>query len=221
MKWLKHDANAHRDAKLKKLQIRYGMVGFGLYWFLVELIADKVDQFNLNFVLEEDAEIIAHETGLHQEDVESMVYYMVELNLFEESNGVITCLKLAKRLDQSMTSNPTMRKLINQIRENHGGVMTASAMSHEAISADNTSIEKKRKNNRSKSFVKPSIEQISKYCSERKNGLDAEKIYDHYEANGWMRGKTKISDWKACVRTWEKNKSQSSNIDDAYSRYEK
>ena len=33
--------------------------------------------------------------------------------------------------------------------------------------------------------------------------LQAEKFYNHYEANGWVRGKTKIKDWKACVKTWE------------------
>ena len=35
--------------------------------------------------------------------------------------------------------------------------------------------------------------------------MDAQNFVDHYIANGWMRGKAKIKDWKACVRTWEKN----------------
>lgn len=52
-------------------------------------------------------------------------------------------------------------------------------------------------------FTPPSVSEVSDYCRERKNGVDAQKFIDHYEANGWMRGKTKIKCWKACIRTWE------------------
>ena len=38
-----------------------------------------------------------------------------------------------------------------------------------------------------------------------------EEFIDHYEANGWMRGNTKIKDWKACVRTWENKRKENSN----------
>ena len=53
-------------------------------------------------------------------------------------------------------------------------------------------------------FTPPSLSEVEDYCQERENGIDAEAFLNHYEANGWMRGKTKIKDWKACVRTWEK-----------------
>lgn len=53
-------------------------------------------------------------------------------------------------------------------------------------------------------FSPPSIQEVAAYCRERGNQVDAQAFIDHYEANGWMRGKTKIKNWKACVRTWEK-----------------
>lgn len=56
---------------------------------------------------------------------------------------------------------------------------------------------------RRKTFHPPTLEEVAEYCRERKNGIDPQEFIDHYSANGWMRGKTKISDWKACVRTWE------------------
>jgi len=28
---------------------------------------------------------------------------------------------------------------------------------------------------------------------------------NHYESNGWKIGKVPMADWKAAVRTWEKN----------------
>lgn len=55
-------------------------------------------------------------------------------------------------------------------------------------------------------FIKPTLEEVKEYCLERKNGIDAEKFIDFYESKGWLVGKTKMKDWKACVRTWEKRK---------------
>ena len=57
----------------------------------------------------------------------------------------------------------------------------------------------------SKKFVKPSIEEIKDYCQERNNNVDAEQFYDYYESNGWKVGRNSMKDWKACIRTWEKN----------------
>jgi hypothetical protein len=39
--------------------------------------------------------------------------------------------------------------------------------------------------------------------------FESQQFFDHYEANGWMRGrngKNKIKDWKAVVRTWHRRK---------------
>ena len=56
-----------------------------------------------------------------------------------------------------------------------------------------------------KKFIKPTIEEIEKYCIERKNGVNATKFFNYYEANGWKVGKNSMKNWKAAVRTWEQN----------------
>ena len=94
----------------------YGLEGYGLYWYCIELIAGKVDADNITFSLEHDARIIARATGSTAQKVEEMMRYFVKVGLFENSDGVITCLKMAKRLDQSMTSNKAMRAIIDQIK---------------------------------------------------------------------------------------------------------
>lgn len=59
---------------------------------------------------------------------------------------------------------------------------------------------------KSKRFVKPTIEEVKDYClNERHNNVDWQKFYDYYESNGWKVGKNSMKDWKACVRTWERN----------------
>lgn len=53
-------------------------------------------------------------------------------------------------------------------------------------------------------FKKPTLEEVREYCKERNNNINAESFIDFYESKGWMVGKNKMKDWKACVRTWEK-----------------
>lgn len=60
-------------------------------------------------------------------------------------------------------------------------------------------------------FTPPSLQQVSEYCLTRSNQVDPQAFIDHYKTNGWMRGKNKIKDWKACVRTWEKNSTGGQN----------
>lgn len=65
-------------------------------------------------------------------------------------------------------------------------------------SAKSTTTKRKR-------FEKPTLSQITQYCLERNNNVNAEQFYDYYESNGWKVGKNSMKDWKACVRTWERN----------------
>ena len=58
---------------------------------------------------------------------------------------------------------------------------------------------------RSARTIPPTLDEVKAYCRERNNNVDAERLYDHYTSNGWMVGKTKMKDWKAAVRTWERN----------------
>ena len=134
MKWFKHDSSAHSDAKLRKVKIKYGMEGYGLYWHCLEIICSDVASTKITFELEHDAEIISLDTGIHVSRVNEMLAYMVDLRLFELSNNIITCMKMAKRIDKSMTSNMEMRKIISGLGlNNHDSVMTKSGDSHDTV----------------------------------------------------------------------------------------
>lgn len=56
----------------------------------------------------------------------------------------------------------------------------------------------------SKRFSEPTVEEVSAYCRERGNNIDPQRFVDYYTSNGWMVGRNKMKDWKAAVRTWEK-----------------
>lgn len=56
-----------------------------------------------------------------------------------------------------------------------------------------------------KRFIPPTVEEVKEYCVERRNSIDPQRFVDYYTANGWMVGRNHMKDWKATIRTWEKN----------------
>ena len=69
----------------------------------------------------------------------------------------------------------------------------------------NTNINTNMEQSPPKRFTAPALEEVKAYCVERKNNVDAERFIDCYTANGWKVGKNPMKDWKAAVRSWERN----------------
>ncbi len=219
MRWFKHDSAANNDAKLKKVRIKYGMEGYGLYWYCLELIAGDVSATKITFELEHDAEIIAHDTGIHYERVNEMMAYMTNVGLFQQGeNGIISCIKMAQRIDQSMTSNPDMRKVISKLKlNNHDSIMTPSAKPmQDKTRLDEIRIDKNIKplvavapveQKKAKRFIPPTQDEV--YNQMALKGLignecqtEAAKFWHFYESKNWYAGKNKMTKWKSSVAGW-------------------
>lgn len=61
-----------------------------------------------------------------------------------------------------------------------------------------------------KKFAPPTLEEVEAYCKERGNTVDAAQFIDFYASKGWLVGKVVMKDWKAAVRTWERNRTTTS-----------
>ena len=55
-----------------------------------------------------------------------------------------------------------------------------------------------------KRFTPPTVDEVAAYCGERNNRIDPQTFVDFYASKGWVVGKSKMKDWKASIRTWEK-----------------
>lgn len=55
-------------------------------------------------------------------------------------------------------------------------------------------------------FSPPPVADVMAYCQERGNNVDPQAFVDFYTSKGWLVGKVKMRDWRAAVRTWEKNR---------------
>jgi hypothetical protein len=115
VKWFKHYAKAHEDRAIEKLIIEYGIAGYGLYMYCLEIIAGSVEPDNLTFELEPDATILARRLSMDTLLVERIMHSCIEMGLFDiAENGRLTCFKLTKYIDQNMTSNPQIREILRK-----------------------------------------------------------------------------------------------------------
>ena len=49
------------------------------------------------------------------------------------------------------------------------------------------------------------------YILEKGYSVDAESFVDYYTSKGWVVGKSPMKDWKAAIRTWNKNHAKFNN----------
>lgn len=63
-----------------------------------------------------------------------------------------------------------------------------------------------------KSFTKPSLQEIKDFISENSFSVDPEAFYDYYESNGWMVGRNRMKDWKSTIRRWNRTEYQQKRV---------
>lgn len=64
--------------------------------------------------------------------------------------------------------------------------------------------------------IPPTIEEVSQYCKERKNNIEPEQFVDYYQVRGWkLKGGIHMKDWRAAIRTWERNGNGKSTTKDS------
>ncbi len=128
-----------------------------------------------------------------------------------------TYLRLCSKLPTPMLH--VMRKVLEDVervkrrREVSGQTSQRyrdSQQSDTSPSSSRDASEKRREERRRvskgkhKKFKQPTLKEIKEYISSRGSGVDPNKFLDFYSSKGWMVGKNKMVDWKACVRTWER-----------------
>lgn len=146
MKWFKHDSNAHGNAKLEKVLMKYGCEGYALYWYCLELIAGKVGRNNFTFELEHDAEILGYRLKIDSRRVGEIMLYMVNLGLFEisETTRKIVCMAMADRLDEHTAKNPEIKMALARFKESKtpDTLPTDSRLTRDQIRLDEIRLDK-------------------------------------------------------------------------------
>nr|DAF47746.1 MAG TPA: DnaD like replication protein [Podoviridae sp. ctiVc2] len=166
-----------------------------------------------------NAEMLASVTGHQIGTVKQALSIFKDLGLIDVlENGAIYMLDIQNFIGKGSSEADRKREYRQRIETDRTNVQTnlrqISEKSPPEIEKEleiDIEIEKeihssaKSTTKKRKRFEKPTLSQITQYCLERNNNVNAEQFYDYYESNGWKVGKNAMKDWKACVRTWERN----------------
>jgi hypothetical protein len=119
----------------------------------------------------------------------------------------LTCRRLARR--EKVRKQGAKRQQKFRESQSNGPVTEEKGLSSSSLSSSSSDTPKGVSNTEgakapSPRFQPPTREEVIEYAKSIDfPSINPDAFIDHYEANGWMRGNTKIKSWKACVRTWK------------------
>ena len=118
-------------------------------------------------------------------------------------NDVMGRLRLNKDYETWSSVQPTEQKVFGPLNETVRPTEQKVFGPLNAYKDKDKQLKKERKG----TTIPPELDWVIEYCSRpgpiKGNRIDPHKFYDSCKAVGWMRGKSKIKDWHAAVRTWE------------------
>lgn len=226
VKWIKIVTDIFDDEKMLLIDGLPERDGIIVIWFKLLCMAGKQNNggvFTLNGRFAYTDEMLATIFRRPLNTVRLALKTFEEYGMIEIINNTITIPKWEQHqsLDKMEQAKEKQRKRVAQYRErqkllanpecNANGNVTVTPCNAVDIDKDiDIDIDKdiKEKNKKEKAtsrFIPPTLDVVKAYCSERGNNVDPERFIDYYTANGWKVGKNKMKDWKATVRTWEKN----------------
>jgi hypothetical protein len=203
--YFQHDYEPLSDLKLSALVGEFGAVGYGLYWRIVELLHSESEHKLAHKKYNYSA--LAKQMLTSVEQVENMLNYAIEVcELFCSDGEYFWSNRVLRNIDK--------RNVIIEKRS-FAGKMSAEKrkkathdehmLTHVQQNSTKESKVKEIKEKKISNNVHPTFEEVKNYCLERNNSVDPQKWIDYYTANGWKVGRNTMKDWKAAVRTWEKN----------------
>lgn len=221
VKWIKITTDIFDDEKILLIESLPDSYAIITVWFKLLCLAGKQNNsgvFMMGRVAYTD-KMLATIFRMKESTVTMALQTFEQFGMIEIIDGVITIpnwnkhqtldayekKKVRDRLYQA-ERRANQRALIEKSSDDKTTPSSYVAISDKEIEEDkekdkdNSIVESKRKR-----FTPPTLAEVQAYCYERNNGVDAQRFIDYYTSNGWQVGKNKMKDWKAAVRTWERN----------------
>ena len=184
--------------------------------FYLKLLLESIDhEGNLRFseTIPYNEQMLSVVTNTNVDIVRSAMKMFVELNMMDIlDDQTIFMTEVEKLIGSEAWSTERSRRCREKKKLLQCNALATPCNEEKDIEKekDKDKDTENKKKDSPKRFVPPSFDEVQAYCTERGNGIDAQAFIDFYASKGWMVGKTKMTDWKAAVRTWESRKRKQS-----------
>tara|TARA_R100000808_G_C2141025_1_gene148856 strand:+ start:1452 stop:2096 length:645 start_codon:yes stop_codon:yes gene_type:complete len=200
--YFSHDSNARNDQKTMKLRMCHGMMGYGVYWAIIEMLREQ-EGYCLSI---NDVDSIAFE--LRQEEA-TILSIIKDFGLFEFNDEQFYSVSLSKRM-LKMDQIREKRSMAGKAKKSKQELNKRKTSVKQVLNKTEQVKEKKGKEIKVKNnygeFVRLTVDEYQKLCNAyTKKRTDAAIIkLDNYKGSS---GKTYKSDYRALL-SWAIDQTQ-------------
>lgn len=201
--YFRHDYNARNDIKLQSVITKYGAVGIGVYWIIVEMLYQNGGELPLDIARNIS---VAYFTDFKV--VESVIN---DFDLFENDGNVFWSVRIRQAIDNtkkvSDARKAASRQRWSRKQEKPENPESRKTASHPPAKEELSLFTQPEEQKKRTYFKPPTVEEVAAYVKEKGYSVDAEQFVAFYESKGWMIGKNKMQKWRAAVATWQRKQS--------------
>ena len=236
VKWIKIVTNIFDDEKIRYIETLPNGDETIVIWFKILCLAGKSNSSGLLMMTDRIAYTDQMLSSIFNRDIKSI---QMALGVFEsldmiemmdnriyltnwEKHQSLEKLEVKKLYDREYQKSRREGKLLNNrttiVRQSYDRNTTIVRQEYDNRALDidkelDKEIDIKTKDMGAKPsrFTPPTLDEVASYIKENNYQVDPDKWIDFYSSKGWMVGKNKMKDWKACVRTWTKNSARPTN----------
>lgn len=194
--YFSHDYNTRSDDKIKMLIRKHGMLGYGLFWAIVE------DLYNNANAMRTDYDGIAYELRTDSEIIRSIIN---DFELFTINENYFGSLSVQRRLDER--GNKSIKA-----KESAFARWNKNANALQTQCEGNAIKERKGKERKvNKEFIAPSLDDVKLYFKENNYKEEtAIRFYQSYSVANWVDSKgNKVKNWKQkAINVWFKEENK-------------
>lgn len=212
--YFSHDYNSRNDVKILFLRQQLGIEGYGIFWFLVESLAESGGMLPLKIV-----PVLAMQMQIPEVKVSAVIQ---NFELFEIQDNEFFSNRLNEHLaERKLLSEKGKQGAINRWRNSppnsppigEGNAKKESKESKESkeiglppIAPEVEKIESIKTPPPKKIFAPPEKSEVVDFMCEKLDDFTAQAQADlfinYYNSNGWKVGKNKMQNWKAAAAGW-------------------
>lgn len=194
--YFSHDYNARNDFKILFLRQQLGIEGYGIYWFLIESLAESGGILPLKIV-----PVLAMQMQVQDVKVLAVIN---SFDLFEVTENQFFSIRLNNHLDARKQLSEKGKDGALKRWNNRGAIGGA-------ISIPNAKERKERKEKKESKILYPTLENVIEYFTT--NGYSKElanKAFNYYDIAGWKDSNGKqVKNWKQKMQSvWFKEENK-------------